>query len=579
MVKLYILVLALSLALFVGIQSEVFFRPVLYLNMLSGGRFVHVAANLWWVVVLIGPFAVLAARRRPYLGALLSGTLAAAVYLGPTLMLERERAALLPDNIDAAEGAALELGEPTSIEFVWGEGYGPEFVFCGDLCERLLSGGQIDWVRVKMQDGTGPNSQSSQSMIIETALGAACSKVYAGFDEGEPCILATPDDGRSADLRLLRAVSEDPKAEERSQGLHPYTFETRTAQLIDLRSEASAVLAEQSQVRYMTPTHLLPIYFDPSLNGIGIFGSDFVSQWTIDDSPTIDLVAMLDWSGVRLDKDGMSPQETDPIRAIIYAQQREPKAYDLPLLLSVLEITPEPTNPVIESVNRWVEPFLTDKVANEAEVTVLRQLDDRYPGRFRALDTLKSRHPEYFYNDISLLYREVEAGDEEASKAAAKVLHSMALRSNWAPQEGEADLFLHAYQTGRQQWYLLQIIGRFGFDPTPYLIAYLSEKPDEGYTVLSAACWSESDWPDTLGIFVRDTMIAMGRRTKPHGFANLDMKPGALALARMNRLDLLEEVREQIDWESALGSPRMKNWNMTAEELQHRVMSPDGPQC
>jgi hypothetical protein len=247
--------------------------------------------------------------------------------------------------------------------------------------------------------------------------------------------------------------------------------------------------------------------------------------------------------------------------------------------MSALGLFKDPPPQITSMVNRWIETFLDGREPGQAEISLLQQLERSHAEKFRSLGKLKIIHPDYFYGSISELYEQVLSDDDKLSKAAAETLSHMVSRSDWVRQAGEAEMFLRAYASVRQQGYLFRIVGRYGFDPTPYMKEYLAEHPDEGYIVLTAACMSDPIWSDTVASLVHDTMVEMAARTKPGDLHNLDMSPGARALEKMQRLDLLEDVRARVDWNAALQTPRLKAWNMTAEELQRRVLLVGAQSC
>ncbi|WP_377505183.1 hypothetical protein [Octadecabacter sp. R77987] len=73
---------------------------------------------------------------------------------------------------------------------------------CGELCERLLTGGDVAWVRVVLKNDEYQGDRIAVHALFVAATPTECQAVTADFAPGQDCVLIAPDHGRAADLTV-----------------------------------------------------------------------------------------------------------------------------------------------------------------------------------------------------------------------------------------------------------------------------------------------------------------------------------------------------------------------------------------
>jgi hypothetical protein len=180
--------------------------------------------NLWMPLVLLFPVMVFHAAGRTFLGIVFAAVLALAAVMLDAFLIDQSRARLIPEQ--GPELTALAT-PPRSIEIVardWTDLRAPSdgaHTVCGPTCAALLTGGGIDWLRVRLEGQRG--GVPTASIRIEAAPVAECAARLPGYDPTAPCLLFRQDDGTQADLVVQVAItgpSRDVSARVRPLGAH-----------------------------------------------------------------------------------------------------------------------------------------------------------------------------------------------------------------------------------------------------------------------------------------------------------------------------------------------------------------------
>lgn len=143
------------------------------------------------------------------------GLIVTALLLALPIVLADRAAARLVDEGGSLQPAALALTDPVGVEIIRHRSHHPDlyganalqsaFYFhapCFDLCERLLLGGKVAWVRIVLRDDAFVNSGARTQAFFVAAPGPACNAVNADLPPASPCVLFAPDHRLPADLTL-----------------------------------------------------------------------------------------------------------------------------------------------------------------------------------------------------------------------------------------------------------------------------------------------------------------------------------------------------------------------------------------
>jgi hypothetical protein len=144
---------------------------------------------------------------------------------------------------------------------------------CFELCERLLTGGKVAWVRIVLRDFEFANAKTVTSARFVKATDAACRAASADFPEtGATCILFSPDDGQAADLVL--DLEDDRVWRDRATAAWPLEeIGYRTATAHAGSTVDAPVVFRATQLFYTRPNGL--VAFDAGGLGNGDAGGGF----------------------------------------------------------------------------------------------------------------------------------------------------------------------------------------------------------------------------------------------------------------------------------------------------------------
>lgn len=228
---------------------------------------------------------------------------------------------------------------------------------CFDLCERLLTGGKVAWVRIVLRDDAFGNERAVTSARFVKATDAACHAASADFQEtGATCILFAPDDGQAADLVL--DLNDDRIWRDRATAAWPLEeIGYRTATAHAGNTVDAPVVYRAAQLFYSRPNGLLA--FDPGGLGNGDAGGGFLFARNRAVTPPIDLSADIAALGLPLGPLRLPQPKTPGTEHNIFIAP-PPDAQDAAYVTSLLALGPSPdprgrSNAFAQVVNGWHE--------------------------------------------------------------------------------------------------------------------------------------------------------------------------------------------------------------------------------
>lgn len=244
----------------------------------------YLAANLWWVMALIGLWLQIRRFAAPKLAAVavlaLVGVAGAGVY---GLRAVQIAGLTKVEAVALAKVAAKARSLDYSLRIP--DAYSP-FETCDALCLAAFGGGDIQWLRLERFQANGmaqlvqpvvgktcadlglspmlpmgclkEAEVSRYSVIIEARDRADCLTDQPGFPAGALCLRFVRDDGRKADLRLTISTVDASVLQAGSSGLVRLT-QMRQLLLQDLRFAAPVDLARHSARSYTVTSAPIPL--------------------------------------------------------------------------------------------------------------------------------------------------------------------------------------------------------------------------------------------------------------------------------------------------------------------------------
>lgn len=240
-----------------------------------------VAANMWWVLLLVLGWRLASLRLGPVMGAALVAVpvlaLAGWDRIDTARQIAEIRQALPEDPPQRAEGVVRSL-EYSSEGDDWGNSFDPHET-CDPLCFALMEGGGLDWLRLERfvtvdaarlvrpaegyscADLSGeqtpegclrPARVARMTTIIARVDAAECRASLADFPDDAPCLRFMADDGRKADLRLILTAGNQGERKALSRRTVTVTSQRGLA-VLDSRGEMPVVLARASSLSYDIP--------------------------------------------------------------------------------------------------------------------------------------------------------------------------------------------------------------------------------------------------------------------------------------------------------------------------------------
>lgn len=221
----------------------------------------------------------------------------------------------------AAEVSSVEVQRDTLTGNIGFFSLGDDAELCDVLCEKLIYGRSVDWVRVV---------HGEKSAVFRLGKGAACHALNPEMPADRPCLLYGNDMGAPADLVLKHTRLADPS--DQPDGDLRIVGQQRIVGTL-----ADATVLDRTQLIYMRPMPI-PVYRDI----LGDARDPFVLTWK--KRPTVsapmDIDGALAEMGVRLISgrpkatqppgiiDGLTPPEpwqtTQVVGLIAMAQNHQP---------------------------------------------------------------------------------------------------------------------------------------------------------------------------------------------------------------------------------------------------------------
>ena len=284
-------------------------------------------------------------------------------------MADREAAALVAAKSPVAP-QPMALAGPVGVEIIRDASHHPDLwntkdvrsdfygdAPCFDLCERLLTGGKVAWVRITLRGDAVVNDKAETSAMFVKASDAACHAASADFPEtGATCILFAPDDDQPAALVL--DLADDRIWRDRATAAWPLEeIGTRTATAHAGASVEAPVVFRAVQLFYSRPNGL--VGFDGGGLGNGNAGGGFLFARTRAITPPIDLAAAVTALGLPLGPPRPLLPKTPGTEHNIFIPP-PPDAQDAAYVASLLSLGPSPdprgrSNAFAQVVNGWHE--------------------------------------------------------------------------------------------------------------------------------------------------------------------------------------------------------------------------------
>ncbi|MGB8815187.1 MAG: hypothetical protein WCC57_18560 [Paracoccaceae bacterium] len=528
-----------------------------------------VAANLWWIMLLAGPVVWFARNRKVLVGIAISlGTLI--VFLvGFGQLTKSAVAALSPPKIDMRAGILAATTPPTSVEFFASRREDFEEQACGPICEGLLTGGQIKWVRVVPRTDQIPETKP---IVFYRADATACQAFDPEF-AAAPCLLAREDIGDPADLRITKvAVGDGSASRESVTGLVTPLWSRQTI-VQDQRGATPKVLFDQTEYQWFEAMSPIPLFTNVGFDGNGVHGGGPTFTRERKKTPPVDLVAALQSGGLAMGS-AREWNETKPAvgKHIAAEGYFSARPYDAPLLASMLDISQGAAfaSPQGRQLADWLKHVERTDEISAAEKALLRRVADQGDVANFVLQNLMSVKPELFFNDFTEVYGRIQTGTDAQSQQAAQLLRETLRHDPVGSHDSEAALFLQALKSRKQEGYLSQIVGLYGFDPTPFLQERVAEDPEFLWMAVDAACKSDPKWAPTLAPFVHAQMMPLLSDLQREDDI---LRAGTTALLMLGREDLARDLRGRVDWQAAMEKAKGQfTPEMTLERLQDYLM-------
>lgn len=538
----YITALLLSLVGFVFSWSG---DIVLMTTMLTFGLMFpvwFVAANLWWILLMLMPAMILRPRGKGTLG-LVIGVGAVVVIAGVTqLSFMLSRSVLTPDAPVTEPGLALKAGVPTSVEIrsVPGQSSPEAQGACSKACHAMLYGPDIRWLRLRTEGDEG-----FRQIVYQRSDTSACLALDPMFDPARICILARPDDATEAEL-LIEVSQEGDfwSALEPDHGPVYLTFRQRLT-LTDTRPAAPQKLDERLRYGWSEPM-ISPLFPGMTALGSGVSedGPRFARLQR--QSPDFDMAEILAHSGVRLATSEDSPEG----RGRLTAPQ------DTALLASVLEWAGEGALSAWQArkASEWLSQFNRspfDKTeppkVSEAERKVMQRLlkVQINPELEDTLESMIGMHPEYFFDDFGELLRIVVTGTPREADRAARFASDRLFRMKRGAHDAAWSDYVAAVESGRADEFT-RWISKFNHDPVPVLRTVVTRHPHELRWVL-AVCQFDRRWWESLVPFVYESAGSIISSAKDADLDRVGLARLVRSLTYMERRDLAEDLLARLD--------------------------------
>ena len=298
------------LAVLAMIPSVVILSTI-YSGMLLA-PFWALAANLWWVMVLLGPVVRFSRRGKTLVGVALSAGLAiagvAAFYGLRSAAMARIEAPFLttPDAFAGGAGLPQVVDLIVTADGVLGE------AACDRLCEALLTGDAVITVRRTTTRGDQPSS----THVFRRSDPAECQRLDPDFALAATCILMVADDGRPADLRVAIDGKGDGYASRDEVAGLVYLVSSRRIQVTALRGGDETLIHDQTWRVWFEAIAPVPLFANSGFDGNGLHGGGLAPHRERKSDPRLDPAAILATLGVPMGA-GRTFVETKPAQTMM----------------------------------------------------------------------------------------------------------------------------------------------------------------------------------------------------------------------------------------------------------------------
>lgn len=226
---------------------------------------------------------------------------------------------------------------------------------CDDLCQRLIAGGQVGWVRiiivddpVPAPDGDGGGTAASHALVVQGDA-EACHAANPDLS-GKPCALYAHDPGAPADLVI---TLEADRTDWHTAAFVPYQPMGYRRARIQTGPSAPDIF-QATQLFHERPNGW--VLYDAGSLGNGDGGGGFMLGRNRRASSPIELAGALQTIGIRLGAHRPTPPKAPGTEDNRFVQP-PPDAYDAALVASLIETGPSEgdvlTPPFANVVNDW----------------------------------------------------------------------------------------------------------------------------------------------------------------------------------------------------------------------------------
>lgn len=292
----------------------------------------------------------------------------------------------------------MKLYRPLGVEIIRNVTHNPDFYSfdgvrsglygeapCFDICERLLTGGDVAWVRIVLRDDAFANDKAETRARFVLARDAECHALSADFPaKGSTCIRFTPDNDQQAALVL--DLQDDRVRKDRATAAWPLEeIGYRTATVHAGDSADGPILFRAVQLFYERPNGLVVLDMG-DFNGD--VGGGFALWRTRTVTLPIDLAAAITGLGLALGPPRPIPPKTPGTETKGWIGP-PPDAQDAVYVASLLALGPSlppnsRSNAFAQVVTGWQSKLQWKKPITEADRVILcASLQDTFnPGSF-----------------------------------------------------------------------------------------------------------------------------------------------------------------------------------------------------
>ena len=428
--------------------------------------------NLWWVLALIAPL-VWYRQTRPLLGVAISVVGFAVVLLLPSLIIKSQTDAMLAEA-SANLRPIKVVKNVTSVTLASRK--------CDDLCERLLRGNAIKTVRtLKPKDFVTPH------LLYRREPAQYCQKYDPLFKDDEICVVTYVDDKVKSDL-VIEKKNKGSRAVKRGRvGFKPRLLRKETVQIREHKSQD--IVASGVKINWIEPKGYVPLMANTGFDGRGIHGGGLIPRQIKRESASMDAAILLEKMGIDL-----APSLLTKIKRSKWSKRyglrsktyRNPAPYDVALIYSIWELNGLSGKRPSQFFVNWGKRFSQKGMsATKSENLLLVQF-------LANMNTFEHRHKRYI----------------------REPLRHLILKQTPEQNVVFEKYFLEKFKNKNRQ--LIDLVGRFAFDPEPILRKYLPTIRETKYRnfVFKALCRSDPRWVKKLTPLILDYALSIPENMK-----------------------------------------------------------------